>query len=218
LIFDSIFYSIKDRSILNGVYLKVDPGKICGIFGRNGTGKSTLIKIGAGIILPTSGTVFIDGQVFLDKARMARYEKIAYLCQDSFLPKDLAVKKFLEIHAKQKELLHDDFSNLSNLKIRNLSGGERKLLELAFIISLNRPYMLLDEPFTGIEPKIIDRMIELISKQRDDGKGILITDHYHRYITKIVDSAYLLKNGNCKLIADRKCLDSELREQGYLKL
>lgn len=220
MIFDSIFYHIGRKCILDGIFLKIEPGKICGIFGRNGTGKSTLIKIGAGIILPTSGTVFIDGQAFLNKSRILRYKKISYLCQDTFLPKDLSVKKLTETYPikNKNEFLYNNFnSKLVDQKIGDLSGGELRLVELILIITLNRPFILLDEPFTGIEPKIIEKMIELISQQRDKGKGILITDHYHHYISRIVDLAYLLKDSKCNFISNKSSLKVELQEHGYLK-
>lgn len=221
MIFDSIFYQIDNKNILDGIFLKVEPGKICGIFGRNGTGKSTLIKIGAGIILPTSGTVFIEGHAFLKKSRITRYKKLSYLCQETFLPKNLSVKKFIDTFPlkNKNDFVYNNFDNkLLDQDIGELSGGERRFLELILIISLDRSFILLDEPFTGIEPKIIEKMIDLISQQRDTGKGILITDHYHHYITKIVDDTYLLKDGKCSFLKNRNSLDSELRNKGYSRV
>ncbi len=220
MVFDSIFYHIKNKCILDGVYLKVEPGNICGLFGRNGTGKSTIIKIGAGIILPESGTVFIDNKVFIERSMMTRYKKISYLPQDTFLPKDLSVRKLIESYPvkNNNEMINRNIdSQLLGQRMGDLSGGERKLLELVLILSLNRPYILLDEPFTGIEPIIIEQMIELITEQRNIGKGILVTDHYHHYISQIVDSAYLLEDSKCKLIDNVDSLEVKLQEGGYFK-
>ena len=210
MIFDSIYYRIDNNCILDGIYLKVEPGSICGVFGLNGSGKTTLIKIGAGIIQPVSGSVFINGKAFLYKSRYLRYKNISYLCQDSFLPKDISVKKLIEAFQirKNTDYIYENFRNdLLDQKIRNLSGGEHRLLELILIISLDRKFILLDEPFTGIEPKIIEKIINLISIERDKGKGILLTDHYHHYTSTIVDTAYLLKDSKCFRISSRNVKD-----------
>ncbi len=220
MIFDSIFYTISNRRILNGIFLKVEPGKICGIFGRNGSGKSTLMKIGAGMISPASGITFIDGQAFISKSRIKRFENIAYLCQDTVLPEVLTARKFIESNPVNKncDYIYNNFnSELLDQNIGELSGGELRFLELLLILSLDRLYILLDEPFTGVEPKTIDKMIDLITQERDKGKGILITDHYHRYISQIADLAYLLKNSECYFLGDNSSLKFKLQEFDYLK-
>ena len=218
MVFDSVTYQASEKRILKGVHLKINAGEICGIFGRNGSGKSTLIKIGAGLFLPTSGTVFIDQKAFLKHQRYSRFEKVAYLAQDTFLPKDLKIRTLLKSCLKLVyELLNKTIlKTLINQKIHSLSGGERKLLELILIFSLDRKYLLLDEPFTGIEPIIIQKMIELILEQKENGKGILITDHYYRYVLEKVDKAYLMEQGYCSPIESNKNLMTELKNKGYL--
>lgn len=218
MIFDSIYYEIKSKSILKGVYLKVESGKICGLFGLNGSGKTTLIKIGAGIMLPTDGTVFIDGEAFIKKELKKRYEKIAYLPQGTFLPKDIDVAQFigtLSIEARNYVLRHFP-ANLINQTIASLSGGELRLLEVVFTISLNREFLLLDEPFTGIEPLYIEKMMTLIAEQRAFGKGILITDHYYRYSSQLSDYGYFQSNQECKKLDENQPLTEQLQEHGYL--
>ena len=193
LIFDSINHSINKIKILQEIHLKVEQGKICGIFGRNGSGKSILMDIGAGIYLPSSGRVSINGKTFKKPSRSERYRKIAYLPQNSFLPQDVKVKNLIKSFPSQaSELINrTKLLNLKDEKISSLSGGELRLLELLLIISLNRTYLILDEPFTGIEPLIIQEMIDLILEQRQQKKGILITDQYYRYILKISDIVYM---------------------------
>lgn len=215
MIFDSIYYHIDNNCILDGIYLKVEPGSVCGVFGLNGSGKTTLIKIGAGIINPLSGSIFIDGKVFVYKSKYLRYKSVSYLCQDSFLPKDISVRKLIDsfrIKDNSDYIYKNLHTDLLNQKIRNLSGGEHRLLEFILIISLNRPFILLDEPFTGIEPKIIEKIINLISIERDNGKGILLTDHYHHYTSTIVDTAYLLKNGKCFRINSKNAKEIYLND------
>ena len=95
---------------------------------------------------------------------------------------------------------NETIKKIYNQEISTLSGGELRYLELKLLFSLNRDYFLLDEPFTGIAPIMIERIVEEILIQKDKGKGILLTDHYSRYVTSIVDTAYLLKNGQCKIL------------------
>lgn len=218
MIFDSIYHEITGKRILAGIYLKVEPGKICGLFGPNGSGKTTLLKIGAGVVLPTTGRVFIDGQAFSERKVFKRYGKIAYLSQETFLPRDTTVVKLLRmISSKTKDIFSVHFpSKLINRKIGALSGGELRLLELIFVVSLNRLFLLLDEPFTGIEPLYIEKMMRLISEQSRLGKGILITDHYYRYTAQLSDYGYFMKNGECHKLDEQKTLAEQLREKGYL--
>lgn len=220
MVFDSITYQVSEARILKGVHLNINAGEICGIFGRNGSGKSTLIKIGAGIFLPTSGTVFIDQKAFLKREIYTRFEKIAYLSQETFLPKEMKIKTLLKSFPDlvYEYLNKTILKKLINQKIYSLSGGERKLLELILIFSLNRKYVLLDEPFTGIEPNIIEKMIKLIIEQKEKGKGILITDHYYRYVLRNSDRAYLMENGCCDPIESSENMITELKKKGYLRL
>jgi lipopolysaccharide export system ATP-binding protein len=203
---------------LRGVYLKIETGKICGLFGVNGSGKSTLIKVGAGLLKPSEGSVFIDGLQFLNSSFRKRYLKIAYLPQDSFLPHDMKVKTFLHnlpAVAGEYILSHFPHHRLPQT-IGALSGGERRLLELLFIISLDRKFILLDEPFTGIEPLYIERMSALISQQRASGKGVLLTDHYYRYTSEISDYGYYMTDGQCRKLEENRSIAQQLREHGYL--
>ena len=203
---------------MNEIHLKVEQGKIYGIFGKNGSGKSILMDIGAGIYLPSSGRVFINGKAFKKLSRIERYRKIAYLPQNSFLPQDVKVKNLIKSFPGLAYGLinRSKLLNLKNEKISSLSGGELRLLELLLIISLNRTYLILDEPFTGIEPLIIQEMIDLILEQRQQKKGILITDHYYHYVLKISDIAYIIKDGQCKPIGKDTDKLSMLKDYGYL--
>lgn len=202
MVFDSIFFEINKFQLLKGAYLKIEPGEITGLFGANGSGKSTLLKIGAGMYKPSSGNVFINGNEFPPFQLRKRYQYIALLAQESFIPHDVTVNKLLEIipdldnYSKNDELVKKILSQ----KISTLSGGELRYLEIKLIFSLNRDYYLLDEPFTGIEPKIIDQITNVILNNKSKGKGILLTDHYHRCVTGIVDTSYVLKNGQCRLL------------------
>ncbi len=219
MIFDSIVYELNGKHILSGVSVKVDPGKISGLFGPNGSGKSTLIRIGAGLISQTSGTISIDGQLFRHKRMRQRYKKISYLSENTFLPDDIEASRLINtLPVTGSDLLIKEFpANLINQKVGTLSSGERRYLELLLIISLDRPFILLDDPFTGIEPITTEKMIDLILEQRQKGKGVLLTDHYYRYSVQIADTAYFFKNGECDMIDSSAGLENELQNSGYLR-
>jgi lipopolysaccharide export system ATP-binding protein len=216
--FDSIVYEIRQMRILHGVYVEVNPGTICGIFGRNGSGKSTLLKIGTGDYLPTSGTVFIDQQVFLTPRKRQRYQKIAYLSQDTFLPSDLRLQTLLKAFPPQAlDLVQDTIlGERLDQSVGTLSGGECRLLEIVLLTTLDRPYLLLDEPFSGLEPLVIEQISRLLMQQRQQGKGILLTDHYYQHVIPLLDTAYLLQQGRCEPLDITSNLERTLQARQYL--
>ncbi len=213
---DGIFYSVADLKILRGAYLQFKCGEICALFGKNGSGKSTLLKIAAGQIVPDSGITIIDGHRYSKALIRHRFSSIAYLPQESMLPNDIKVGQLLKSFDIKTSVAQDPIlGKIVNQKVSNLSGGERRYLEIVLVFSLNRRYVLLDEPFTGIEPIIIERITNLISLEAKKGCGILISDHYHHYVVNLADSAYLLRNGQCYFIEGE--LRSSLLEMGYIK-
>lgn len=216
LILDCIFYEVPELSILKGAYLKVEPGKITAIIGRNGSGKSTLLKVAAGQIKATSGITILDGKRIYNKSLRKRYKKIGYLPQDTMLPSDISVKRLIKSLPKTDRLAEDPLiQKIYAQKTRQLSGGERRYLEAAILFHLDKKYVLLDEPFTGIEPSIIELLIDRIQKEADNGKGILLTDHLYRYISAVADKGYLIHNKQCYDLGGD--FSSELKEMGYHK-
>ena len=213
--FDSILFSYGSKPILRGIYLRIPQGSIIGLFGVNGSGKSTLIKIGAGVLKPDNGNIFIDKKVYANNLSMKRYNYIAHLSQDSFLPLDIRVNDLLQISASLKVNFEVDtiLSRIRYQKIASLSVGEKRYLEIVLLFTLDRDYYLIDEPFTGLEPLIIERISNLLLEQKKLGKGLLITDHYHRYITEITDKSYLLNDGYISDLGNGK---EELLKLGYL--
>lgn len=216
LILDSIFYRVPNLSILEGAYLKVVPGTVCALFGRNGAGKSTLLKVAAGQIHSESGITIIDGQRIYNRSINKRFSKIGYLPQNSMLPNNMSVNRLIRSFSSSNDLFKIPLiKKIFPQKIHELSGGERRYLEVTLLLCLDRNYFLLDEPFTGVEPLIIEQLIEKIKSEVDRGKGILITDHYHQYVLEMADYAYLMLNKQCyKLGNDFK---SELKRLGYIR-
>lgn len=213
-VFDSIIYSIKEKLILNGVYLQFKKNKICGLFGRNGSGKSTLLKIGAGQIRPLQGIVFIEEEPFYSLSLRKRFFHIAYLPQETFLPSDLKVKNLFRIFPAASQFLLDDeiINKWLDFRVSSLSSGQRRYLEVNLILSLERSYVLLDEPFTGIEPYLNENLVKKIIKYASLNRGILIADHYYHYLFPIVHDAYIINQGFCEKLIDK----NELIRIGYL--
>lgn len=216
MIFDSIIFSYGSKKTLSGIYLKIPKGMIVGLYGINGSGKSTLLKIGCGHLKQDDGNVFINQESFYEKSLVSRFEKIAYLSQDSFLPSDLTIKEIVTRNNFSKKAFVDDslIGPLFFNKINSLSGGELRYLEIKLIFELNREYYLLDEPFSGIEPIMIEKIILLILNEKSKNKGILITDHFYRYVKEINDISYIMRNGLCYEI-NKDNLDKELFNFGY---
>lgn len=218
MILDSVIYSYGNNIVLRGIFLKIPRSSLVGIFGLNGSGKSTILKIGAGLLIPQNGNVFINSECFNKSMSIRRYSHIAYLPQESFLPKDLTLSELEKYVPILRSAIEDDdlLIKIRNQKIASLSGGELRYLEIKLLFSLERDYYLLDEPFTGVEPNLIENLCELFNIQKNLGKGILLTDHYYRYVTEIVDNAYLLKDGYIKELKEKENYHNELIENGYL--
>ena len=186
------------------------------MIGRNGSGKSTLLKIAAGQIRPDSGITVIDGDRIHNKSLRKRFEKISYLPQESMLPSYIPVKRLINSMPQSQRLTEDPLiQKIFDQKVIQLSGGEKRYLEVAVLFSFGRKYILMDEPFSGVEPTIIDLIIDKIREEANNGNGILLTDHMHRYITEAADKGYLLHNKQCyRLDGD---FTEELKSMGYLR-
>ena len=216
---DGLQYWIGNLTILKGVFLAVSPGQVCGLFGRNGCGKSTLLKLAAGQLTPSSGSVFIDGERFHRPMLRRRFAHIAYLPQESMLPRRLRIRTMLRfLHALDEESADDEILSpiLRCDRVGELSGGKLRLLELMFVLSLGRHYALLDEPFTGVEPILVERMLDEIRRYITQGKSVLVTDHEYPSVLEIADEAYLMRDRTCHHLDGNSGLREQLHSHGYL--
>ena len=218
LVLDSIFYETPHHRILQGARLQIVPGAICGLFGRNGSGKSTLLKVAAGEIIPDSGLTIIDGERFPGRSLIRRFSRISWLPQDSMLPGDMRVNDLICSFPATSRTVSEDpvIHAFTGHRIRELSVGNRRYLEIRLLLSLDRTYVLLDEPFSGIDPNIIERITDLVTAAAKAGKGILLTDHYYRDTIPLVDDAYIMIDHRCVHLNPELDLKEQLLGYHYL--
>jgi lipopolysaccharide export system ATP-binding protein len=201
--------SYRKRVVIRDVTMKLDRGEVVALLGPNGSGKTTSFYAIAGLILPEAGTVTIDGRnaTHLPMYRRARMG-IGYLPQEMSIFRGLSVedniKAVLDIVVKlphqRRERLEELLSDFSIEHLRRapalaLSGGERRRVEIARCLAANPKYLLLDEPFAGVDPISVGDIRHLVSDLKNRGIGVLITDHNVRETLEIVDRAYILHDG-----------------------
>ena len=210
------------REVVSDVSMVLNKGEIIGLLGPNGAGKTTTFYMITGMVRVTSGNIMLDNQditnLSMDKrARLG----LGYLAQEPSIFTDLSVENNLKLvlefsdldtneqKHKLDELLHDfSIDHIRKSIARHLSGGERRRTEIARALILNPDFILLDEPFAGIDPIAVEDIQQIIKKLRDNNIGILITDHNVRETLSITDRSYLiydgaiLKSGSSKELAE----------------
>ncbi|MBQ9291935.1 MAG: LPS export ABC transporter ATP-binding protein [Campylobacter sp.] len=201
--------TIKKTQIIKGVSLEVQNGEVVGLLGPNGAGKTTTFYMICGLISSTSGAIFLD---FKDISNVPLHKRaklgIGYLPQESSVFKDLSVEENLmlaaEITYKDKKVAKekvDEMLNLLNIEpIRerkgvSLSGGERRRCEIARSLMITPKFLLLDEPFAGVDPIAVSDIQNIVRSLKELDIGILITDHNVRETLAICDRAYVIKDG-----------------------
>ena len=221
----------KERTVVNDVSIKVEQGKIVGLLGPNGAGKTTTFYMIVGLERPDRGHVLIDGR---DVSQMAMYERaengLGYLPQEASIFRKLTVEENImailettplsiqERQEKLEELIAEfNVGHVRKRKGSELSGGERRRVEIARALAKDPSFILLDEPFAGIDPIAVADIQEMIAHLAKRGIGILITDHNVRETLNIVDTAYILNNGEILVAGDReKIASSEIARKFYL--
>ena len=210
---DSVVKAYDTRIVLTDIYLKCKTGDIIGMLGRNGTGKSTLLKILFGSLQADRKFIRIDGK-FYDRPYKTINE-LCYLPQHTFLPKHLRVEKIVELYlgkSKKGSFLEDSvLSELKSNKIAQLSGGELRYLEIKLLLYLESKFVLLDEPFNGVSPLLIEKIKKMIL-ERSEFKGIILTDHDYRNVLNVANRFCLIYDGGIKTITDVQ----ELVRWGYI--
>lgn len=216
---EEITKSIKKTEILHGISLEVNSGEIVGLLGPNGAGKTTTFYTVCGLVKPSSGEVFFDDENITSFPLHKRALKgIGYLPQESSIFKELSVEDNLmlaaqividdktEQHKRVEELL--EIFNIEPIRQRkgiSLSGGERRRTEIARALVSRPKFLLLDEPFAGVDPIAVKDIQEIINQLIHRGIGVLITDHNVRETLEICHRAYVMKSGS--LLASGKSED-----------
>ena len=206
---ENLTKSYKGRVVVRGVALQLNQGEVVGLLGPNGAGKTTTFYMVVGLTPPDAGSVMLNDMDITDLPMYLRArEGISYLPQEPSVFRKLSVYEnilaILEtMHYSRQERRERTYRLLAELGIEHvasskaytLSGGERRRVEIARALATSPSFMLLDEPFAGIDPIAVSDIQEIIAKLRDAGIGILITDHNVRETLKITDRAYIINNG-----------------------
>ncbi|WP_103574615.1 LPS export ABC transporter ATP-binding protein [Campylobacter concisus] len=202
--------TIKKSEIIKGISLEVNSGEVVGLLGPNGAGKTTTFYMICGLISPTSGDVFLNDEKITNIPLHKRaHLGIGYLPQESSIFKELSVEENLllgaeilnqnkeEISKRVNEMLN--MLNIEPIRLRkgvSLSGGERRRCEIARSLIIKPKFLLLDEPFAGVDPIAVSDIQSIVRDLKKLGIGVLITDHNVRETLAICDRAYVIKDGS----------------------
>jgi len=204
-----IYKSYRKHRAVNGISIEINQGEIVGLLGPNGAGKTTTFNVITGLIKPDEGSVFLDD---IDITDMPMYQRarhgLGYLTQESSVFRKLtvaenimAILEMMPLSQQQREdrlknLLQElSISHLADKKAHSISGGERRRVEVTRALVTNPAFLLLDEPFTGIDPIARADIQQVVVKLKERGIGVLLTDHNVRETLEITDRAYVVYEG-----------------------
>ncbi|UCS94746.1 LPS export ABC transporter ATP-binding protein [Echinicola marina] len=225
---DNLIKIYKGRKVVNNISVEVEQGEIVGLLGPNGAGKTTSFYMIVGLIKPNSGKVFLDQEEITPLPMYRRAKRgIGYLAQEASVFRKLSVEEnimaVLEMtdlpKAAQKEKMEELLEEFSLTHVRKnlgmvLSGGERRRTEIARALAVDPNFVLLDEPFAGVDPIAVEEIQTIVAKLKNKNIGILITDHNVNETLSITDRAYLMFEG--KLLkagtAEELAADEQVRK------
>ena len=208
---DNLVKKYNNRTVVKGVSVEVKQGEIVGLLGPNGAGKTTTFYMTVGLIKPFSGKVFLDNE---DITQFPMYKRaqlgIGYLAQEASVFRQLSVEDNIssvmqikkdmtkEQQAEKLESLLDEFGlqHIRKSKGIQLSGGERRRTEIARALAVDPKFILLDEPFAGVDPIAVEDIQRIVAKLKNKNIGVLITDHNANETLSITDRAYLVFEGS----------------------
>jgi ABC-type multidrug transport system ATPase subunit len=212
---DSVRKLFDNKLVVSDVYLKCETNEIIGLLGRNGSGKSTLLKIIFGIVSAENKCIRIDGVVKNKVSQLLK--EISYLHQEQFIPNHFSVKTAISLSISNEKIagfLEDTMiQSILDKKINYLSSGELRYLEIKLVLFNSSKFVLLDEPYNGLSPIMVEKVNQLI-KDNSSNKGIVITDHDYENVIGISTQLLLIKEGKVHTVKDKM----DLMEKGYLSL
>lgn len=210
---DGIHLDFGNRKILSDIYLSCETGKIIGLLGKNGQGKTSLLQA-------IYGSLDCEKSVRIDKVSLPeaykRTDLIQYLPQFNFIPGSLSLKRVFEDFTVDFGIfssLFPEFKTKYKIVIRNLSGGEQRLIALYIILKAKSHFALLDEPFTHISPLQIEKIKELMLEEKKH-KGLIITDHMYQQVLDVCDNLYVLTNGQTCFVKEL----ADIERLGYARI
>lgn len=209
---ENITLSFGTKEVLKGVTIRAEQGKITGLLGRNGCGKSTLLRVVFGTQPATDKNIHVNGKFM--KYPYTHKGCVNYMPQFSFFPKGLKIKEALSDFGVAPERVLADFPALEQdmqKAFAELSGGTERLWTVLILLFARTQFTLLDEPFTHIMPLHIDKLKEILQREKHN-KGIIMTDHMYRHLVEISDSIYLIKETGSLLVRD----SGDLVLHGYI--
>ena len=231
LVLKNLVKTYGGKTVVNKVNLTVKQGKVTGLLGPNGAGKTTTFYMTVGMITPNGGMVYLDHDDITRQPMYIRARKgIGYLPQESSIFKKLTVKQNItailevlpqngtDIKKKASDLMNElGIERLANQKAASLSGGERRRLEISRVLATDPMFILLDEPFAGIDPLAVIDIQQIISQLTHKGIGVLISDHNVRETLGVCDHAYIMSQGIViESGTPEKIISSEIAKKIYL--
>lgn len=213
LLADSIRLSFGEFNVLNGAWLRSETGKVTGVLGRNGSGKSCMFRAIMGELKTQDIFVRYNDSVVTRSDEMGRYVK--YQAQKPFLPPKMPLKKVFEYFGADYERFTDDFPKFAqypDTPVKELSGGEVRIAETWLCLCSDSPFCILDEPFSYLAPVAIEVIQKLIRRQKEK-MGIIVSDHNYEALLEVADEVLLLSDGYVHLVRDR----SDLVRYGYCR-
>jgi lipopolysaccharide export system ATP-binding protein len=217
------------KEVVRGVNLKAKGGEVVGLLGPNGAGKTTTFSMVAGFVRPDEGKLFLNDQ---DLTKLPAYKRarrgLVYLPQESSVFRKLTVEQNIRAIAETLPLSKGEQANLVEVRLKELnlthlaqqkaftlSGGERRRLEITRALTLSPKFLLLDEPFSGVDPISVSEVTQIIFELKKQGIGVFLTDHNVRETLRAVDRAYLLHDGSVLTHGDAEFLlsDPQAREK-----
>jgi lipopolysaccharide export system ATP-binding protein len=226
---ENLVKKYRGRNVVDGVSISFSQGEIVGLLGPNGAGKTTTFYMTVGLVRPDSGSILLDGEQITRLPMHVRARKgIGYLPQEasvfrklSVLENILLVLELVKYPAAQRktramELLAElKVDHKANEKAYILSGGERRRVEIARALAADPSFLLLDEPFSGIDPKVREEICEIVRQLSQRGIGILITDHDARTTLNLIDRTYIIYEGKVVASGSRNEIASDALARKY---
>lgn len=229
---DKLVKSFGGRRVVNEISIEVKKGEVVGLLGPNGAGKTTTFYMVVGLLRPDEGHVYLGNDEITHLPMHKRAQRgMGYLPQESSIFKKLTVEENIlmlwevtnivpktEYKKKLDSILEElGVSHLRNSRCYQLSGGESRRVEIARALAMGPSFLLLDEPFTGIDPITVSELQKVITYLKDKGLGVLITDHNVRETLSITDRAYIIQKGRILVAGDSNFIaNDEIAKKTYL--